>query len=714
MSHNQPRSNDKFQKDHSDILGKTVWYMETPGVPMSGGNSDVIQPKPPTPQIERNIAKILRMKGTKKHKFYIQLIGIIENAGYKEKFDPGPMIAFINSISTKASPDENIYRQLRTIHQSLPVQPPATYNRGEHRVKQLQIMLENSGARPIETFLDYGCGKADTTTKIAEDLKLKDENVYCTDIVKYDSQPKNLNFRLIGKDNLLPFPDNFFDLITSYMVLHHIADDDLVIVVKEIHRVLKPNGTYLIREHDVSERDSVEMTINLDFMHSIYSKVLTTSIHTKEWAETNLYYAKYRSVEEWDKIMKNVGLVANTFQPKFNYDFKKNPLSSRVRIYNKCDAAQPEKKMTGGTPSVLFRTLTNRIPRAKYYRRVNEVKDVLHWGQRKLLLSEIEFLTLFYQSLTYKENPTKPIYMIYAGASPGTHIKYLAKLFPKIHFILYDPHEFDPVLNRLKHVKMHTQLFLDETAKEWTAVRHPKKHILFVSDIRTAEPQTMPLDEVERRIMQDNECQKNWWVIMAPAMAMFKFRLPWDDLQTEYPTGEIYLGIYPPATSTETRLIVFSPDAPFKNYSNREYEEQLFRFNTVERLEEYDNILSGVPSEEKEGLDNQYDFASEIHVIQSYLAHFTETDESDVHPKSIIKISKDISKALSSSRNLSSDQPLKQYSKDIIKTLIKMGDIPSNMPLTRTTYNNYVVGNYDALVKRGILDANKDEGGINI
>ena len=58
----------------------------------------------------------------------------------------------------------------------------------------------------------------------------------------------------------------------------------------------------------------------------------------------------------------------------------------------------------------------------------------MHWGQRKLLLSEIEFLARF----------SEPgITCVYAGAAPGTHIPYLTQLFPEVaRFVLVDPSPF--------------------------------------------------------------------------------------------------------------------------------------------------------------------------------------------------------------------------------------------------------------------------------
>lgn len=717
------RPSHKFQKEWSDVLGKTIWYTESSVAAESHHveshhaqpSAEALQQPPVKPEstgaaqlaAQFKITKILRLKGTKKHKYYNQLIIIIKSIGYKSGFNAGPLVDYLDTIQHgKPVDDATIYKTLGTIYKSTPAVDDK-YVKSSHVSRTISKFLENAGIRAVETYLDYGCGNGKTAIAVQSELRLNSKNVYGVDIVNYDP-PKSLNFSIVRTDSaepILPHSDNFFDLITAMYVFHHIADDVLIRVLSEIYRVLKPAGTLVIREHNVRPAESAEMTISLDVMHKIYSDIVNTQ-DTSSWDKTGLYYSKYKSTEQWDDLITSAGFVLRQPQPPFNLAIETNPVRAVVRLYSK-----PVEGKSAGGHRQIFRILNDSIPRSKYHRRAKDIKEVLHWGQRKLLLSEIEFLTLFYKSEAYRANPAKKIYVIYAGASPGTHIKLLAKLFPKVHFVLYDPREFDPILADHKHIKTHVQLFLDATAEEWIAQNHPKKHILFISDIRTADPHAMQSDDVEAHIRQDNEWQKNWWRIMNPAMAMFKFRLPWDDEQTSYMFGDIYLGIFAPATSTETRLIVHA-NAPMKQYDNRAYEEQLFRFNTHERLETYDNILFDVPSDKKGGLDNKYDSVAEIHVIQSYLSYFTKIPEAEVPRGTIIKLSKEISKALSSSRTLASDQPLKPYLKEIVKTLKDLGEIPADSPYTRPTYHKYVVGNYDRLVERGIIDPQKDEGGI--
>ncbi len=252
------------------------------------------------------------------------------------------------------------------------------------------------------------------------------------------------------------------------------------------------------------------------------------------------------------------------------------------------------------TCTPLRRVLSSDFPRLKYHRRNNELKLTLHWGQLKLMLTEVEFLTL-----VLKENPVLPIYMVYAGAAPGNHILYLSELFPTVHFELYDPNEFQ--IQDTDMIKTHVQFFRDEDAKQWNVT---DKYVVFVSDIRT-EPAT------EEMVMRDMEMQKGWYQMMNPELSMFKFRLPWSPGTTQYLDGEIYIQPFPGPTSTETRLIV-RKNAQIVDYDNTKYEEQLFHHNTIERNQCHEHVLGNV-NIETDGIDNCYDCAAFIHIISEYI-----------------------------------------------------------------------------------------------
>lgn len=261
-----------------------------------------------------------------------------------------------------------------------------------------------------------------------------------------------------------------------------------------------------------------------------------------------------------------------------------------------------------GTPlssSKPVRTL-DLSQRLKYTTRTGELKRALHWGQLKLLLSEIEFLSKvleLHKSLGSKLD----IYFVYAGAAPGDHAEYLHSLFPTVYFELYDPNKF--VAKDGDRFKTHQQFFTDSDARQWA--KRQDIFLVFCSDIRS-EP---PTDE---NITRNMDMQLNWWKIMRPQLTMFKFRLLWKPGKTVYPEGDIYLQIFPGPSSSETRLIV-KQDAKLIDYDNIVYEEACFNHNVVNRSRRYPCVLGDNLSILDDGFDNCYDCVSMVNVVEDYL-----------------------------------------------------------------------------------------------
>lgn len=84
------------------------------------------------------------------------------------------------------------------------------------------------------------------------------------------------------------------------------------------------------------------------------------------------------------------------------------------------------------------------IDRTLKYRSGVLARPVLHIGQRKLFLNELQFLTNILPSKTSEG------IVVYAGAAPSNHIWILHELFPNIKFVLVDPNEFFIYINGRK------------------------------------------------------------------------------------------------------------------------------------------------------------------------------------------------------------------------------------------------------------------------
>lgn len=252
-------------------------------------------------------------------------------------------------------------------------------------------------------------------------------------------------------------------------------------------------------------------------------------------------------------------------------------------------------------PKMILQTyLTHDFPRRRYMREGHNPKSI-HLGQRKLLLSEIEFLTR-----VIKNNP-KPEYsveskaigkesskfsylLLYVGAAPGQHIPILSEMFPEVKFVLYDPAPFK--IKPSATIEIHQELFTDEVAKTYTDT----PNLLLVSDIRSTpranyQPDTEEADsEFENEVRKNLLQQKQWVETIRPFRSLLKFRLPFTDESekavTEYFDGIINFQAYAPPQSAETRLEIGSKPK-MTSYDHTRYEQQMFYFNTWYRTQSF-------------------------------------------------------------------------------------------------------------------------------
>ena len=352
--------------------------------------------------------------------------------------------------------------------------------------------------------------------------------------------------------------------------------------------------------------------------------------------------------------------------PRPNKRPRTTPSHSTIRLHDHCDteeqrlyrshllASNPHIAQALFTPDVapplslpFTRLLNPTFPSLPYRERRHELRSTVPWGQRRLFLAELEFLTL--HPPTPHPTPTSPSpsppLIIYAGGAPGQHLGYLARLFPTLHFHLYDPSPFHVPPSPTLH--LHPHPFTDEVALTYAGA---DAH--FISDVRSADVYRASVDEVERAIEQDMADQMRWVEVMAPKRALLRFRLPWREGRTMYLRGDLHLPVWGSQTTTECRLV---PEVPliYTSYEHRRYEEQMFHFNTRHRVQMYERggegegegeslaeqLLAAVTGQSAKkakrqhrdpassGLDHCYDCTAELYILQHFLlAHPEQQD----------------------------------------------------------------------------------------
>lgn len=247
----------------------------------------------------------------------------------------------------------------------------------------------------------------------------------------------------------------------------------------------------------------------------------------------------------------------------------------------------------------------------------NEWTSAVHWGQRKLLISEIELLVEVLREdfrradearqrgITSGDiitNAGRGFTLVYVGAAPGSHIPYLLSLFANITDLrihLWDrPSRFDvqedtsiPVDRRLIRVVPpefadpamtgDTEgFFTDVVARNYLQRYGTNNKLIFVSDIRDRAS--------EEAVHRDMVLQRGWVETLQPYASQLKFRLPFSGDNTyEYLAGQVYTQAWSRIKSTEARLLSFRP---FRSqlYNVNDYDRQMSYFNVITRMSSYD------------------------------------------------------------------------------------------------------------------------------
>lgn len=322
-------------------------------------------------------------------------------------------------------------------------------------------------------------------------------------------------------------------------------------------------------------------------------------------------------------------------------------------------------------------TINTKSLRKEYQERKAETKRSVHWSQRKLLLSEIEFFTI------YLNDKIKSPICIYVGAAPGDHILPLSRMFPNLVFHLYDSSNFN--INETDKIKIYNTYFTDEIAAQYK----DRNNIFFISDIRTSDfdalykdfllklgikdPTNAPRDlvksaqkssEIEhgKEVWSDMEMQQKWVLIMNPIHCLLKFQLPWPlldknhipiDRKIKYLKGIIFWQQWAPQNTTETRLKpVKGNDGKYEisEWSILEY-EQLCAYQNTEIREntQYKNLFTNNedPIDYPELL-NDYDSIAEVEILRMYFKSFNNNEI-----KNILNLSKLITSELNKSQGKS-------------------------------------------------------------
>lgn len=115
---------------------------------------------------------------------------------------------------------------------------------GEPRFRQLA--LQGLAIAPDTKVLDLCCGSGQTTQFLVQ---------LSQNVTGLDASPRSLERArqnvpqaeyVEAFAQLMPFADNSFDLVHTSVALHEMQSEQLLSIIQEVYRVLKPNGVFTL------------------------------------------------------------------------------------------------------------------------------------------------------------------------------------------------------------------------------------------------------------------------------------------------------------------------------------------------------------------------------------------------------------------------------------------------------------------------------------
>ena len=248
-----------------------------------------------------------------------------------------------------------------------------------------------------------------------------------------------------------------------------------------------------------------------------------------------------------------------------------------------------------------------------------------YWGQRKLLLTEIEFLTKYGDGHCM---------VIYAGAAPGLYINYLSSLFSDVDFVLYDTKNF--IVRATEAIKIQAEEFSDRAA---TYHSKSKTRLLFICNIHTFTGS----GNFQRDIENDMINQLRWCEQMRPDASLLNFRIPNGREKIECLEGHWLIEPWSSRRGTECRLMV-KKGAKRVMHKTKDFTDAIQHFQQVTRVMYHSHDMDAVQTE---GLDHCYDCQAEITILEGYLTKVKKITDVQRLKRDISAMSHEISGGIS-------------------------------------------------------------------
>ncbi|WP_338872081.1 methyltransferase domain-containing protein [Spirosoma sp. SC4-14] len=223
----------------------------------------------------------------------------------------------IGEVTKTETSDERIYK---TIQNRLPSIKPflseLTYSLPALKVQKREMTRQTLELLPQNTIIN-GYVEIGSPGRYISDLRKHmsiNRPVYLINDVAPSNSPADIMERgqlsklgtFIDLNDYAPIDssaisDASVDLVTCFIGLHHARPEKLTGFIGSIHRILRPGGWFILRDHDVKNPD---MATFVSLVHTVFNLGLNIS-----WETDQQDYKAFKPIDEWSRIVTEAGFT---------------------------------------------------------------------------------------------------------------------------------------------------------------------------------------------------------------------------------------------------------------------------------------------------------------------------------------------------------------------------------------------------------------------
>ncbi len=222
----------------------------------------------------------------------------------------------IAELTARYPTDETVYRALvlelphvKPALSGLTYGVPALHKQKEEMTRQALAFLDGRVQR-VDGYVEIGT-TGRYVSELRKHLSIAGEMFVVndvaptygpTDLLERGGVAKIGTFVPLG--NYDPFagvavPERSIDLVTNFIGFHHCPDDRLDGFVRSIHRVLRPGGRLLLRDHDVGEPTMWSLVA---LAHDVFNAGVGLT-----WDQNHRQVRRFRAIATWSDYLAAMG-----------------------------------------------------------------------------------------------------------------------------------------------------------------------------------------------------------------------------------------------------------------------------------------------------------------------------------------------------------------------------------------------------------------------